>query len=217
MHFVIRADTLTISGAKIGAFVDGPGLDGPVNLPFSGRGIYLGPLEWLYATSYGSDTLVPGASETGAIIAPITLSADFGTNTISGCVGCNGYIRTGGVFNDPATGESYDGEGNDASALCLGTVPIRSDGTFQGRDLSFSGPGFTVRRTTGSRGGMFSRIPGGAGDPRLAAGTFAGDSTTTGGLHAVYVGTYYVTRQGNERQSPAGRGCGLSTLTEHLP
>ena len=189
--------TETISGIEVGVFVDGPELDGAANLPVRGSAAYQGPTEGLYAQQWGTDD--PGAAqgsvEIGGFAATIDLTADFGSNTISGCVGCTGMIETNGIFVDASTGAAYERAGISESVLRLGPASLNSDGSFRNREMSMSNPHFTVTQTTGSWGGKFSNVQDAAGDPRLVAGTYGGRAVTSGGTETVFVGAYYGLKQ----------------------
>ena len=158
---------------------------------------YQGPTEGLYAQQWGTDDpeTAPGNTSIGVSSGTIDLTANFGSNTISGCVGCTGTIELAGVFEDGRTGETYDGTGYSDSVLRLGPAAISSDGTFRNRQMSMTHPGFTIPSTTGSWGGKLSNMPDAAGDPRLVAGTYGGRATTSGGTESVFVGAYYANKR----------------------
>lgn len=170
---------------EFGAFVDGPELNinNPPSLPLIGTASYAGAAAGLYATEAGSD--IPGVSrgttEIGEFSGIATLTANFGTGSISGCVGCVGSIEL-----TPAGDYTYLTN----YRIHLGAAPInRAQGTFQSASVTLSNPDVTISRSSGAWGGQFSnRLS--AGDPRLIAGTFAGQASTPGGSRGVFVGAF---------------------------
>ena len=197
IHAIGDVDTLTITGIEVGAFVDGPELDGAANLPVRGSAAYQGPTEGLYAQQWGTDdpAVAQGSVEIGVYNATIDLTADFGANTISGCVGCTGSIETLGIFVDASTGAAYENPSISETVLRLGPASLNSDGSFRNRQMSMTNPYVTVTQTTGSWGGKFSNIQDADGDPRLVAGTYGGEAVTSGGTESVFVGAYYGLKQ----------------------
>ena len=188
---------LTITGAEVGAFVDGPELDGPTSVPVNGSATYRGPTEGLFAQIWGTDdpNATPGTSMIGGFNATIDLTADFAANTMSGCVGCTGVVEIAGIVEDGRTGESAYAEGYSNSVLRLGPASIASDGSFRNRQMSLTSSDFTITSTIGSWGGQLSNRSDGAGDPRLVAGTYGGRATTSGGTQTVFVGAYYANKR----------------------
>ena len=196
MHF--EGDILAgrVSGAEIGAFVDGPEFDGPASLPIRGTATYQGPTEGLYASEAGTDSAVPrGSLEIGGFAGIIDLTANFAANTISGCVGCTGDVETTGLFQDARTGEIYEFSDSSDVTLRLGPAPIASDGSFRNRAVRLSAPGYAFTTNSGSWGGEFSNTQDSAGDPRLVAGTYGGKAETAGGSGLVFVGAYYANKR----------------------
>ena len=197
LHATGNFNTATVTGIEIGAFVDGPELDTAATVPVSGSASYQGPTEGMYASRTGSDVagVSRGSIEIGGFNGVIDLTANFGTSTISGCVGCTGPVETYGIFTDAATGQTFDVEDSSDVILRFGPAPIGQDGSFRNRRVSATLPGFTVTSTTGSWGGKLSSTADAAGDPRLVAGTYGGRSTTSGGSEAVYVGAYHANKR----------------------
>ena len=197
LHARGNFSNLTITGAEVGAFVDGPELDGPISVPVSGSATYRGPTEGLFAQIWGTDdpNASPGTSMVGGFNATIDLTANFAANTISGCVGCTGTVEIAGIVEDGRTGESAYAEGYSNSVLRLGPASIASDGSFRNRKMSMSSSDFNITSTTGSWGGQFSNRADAGGDPRLAAGTYGGRAVTSGGTQTVFVGAYYANKR----------------------
>ena len=86
-----------VSVASVGAFVDGPEFSSAPTLPTSGTAEFRGRASGLYTYYYGPGgqeqfgELFPaaGSEESGIFAGVTTLTADFGRNTISGCIGCH--------------------------------------------------------------------------------------------------------------------------------
>ena len=199
MHYEGTPELEEITGAELGAFVDGPELSGQPTLPNLGTASYHGSAGGLFATEYGTDagtsamvgSVPAGSLAFGEFRSTIDLTADFTDMTISGCVGCGGNIQTEGFFIDGATGEGSDFAAESQSDVHLGPAPISEDGSFRNHEARLESPGFTVTHTTGAWGGQFSSIPGPSGNPRLVAGTFGGTALTSGGTKTGFIGSYY--------------------------
>ena len=185
IHFDGSVDPLRVDGAEMGAFVDGPELSGAPNLPVRGTASYRGEAGGFYGYAFASGT------EIGEFAADAELSADFSSNTISGCIGCNGGVTVWGV-RVSSTDQAYEFDDETVPVrLRLGQATFGSDGTFRNRNVSLERDDATVTSTTGSWGGRFSNIPDGTGDPRLAAGTAGAEWTETGGARGAFVGAWY--------------------------
>ena len=115
------------------------------------------------------------------------MSADFGSNTVSGCVGCTGSIELTGSGNDTSESDT---------TLRLGPADIGTDGSFSNREVTLVTPGVAYTANSGSWGGKFSNVPDSAGDPRLVAGTYGARAETAGGTGIAFVGTYYANKPG---------------------
>ncbi len=158
MHLKGRTDPLTITGTEIGAFVDGPEISSPPTLPRLGTATYRGRAGGAYV--YVS----PSFSEVGEFTADMRLTANFASNTLSGCMGC-GDLAISGVAED-ASGRSQPFLGVSVPVrLRLGAAPIASDGTFVSRNVTFERDDRTVTSSRGSWRGRFSNNPSGTGAP----------------------------------------------------
>ena len=176
-----------VTGAEMGAFVDGPEIRGTPNLPLSGTATYNGPAAGLYASRYGTDAAVPqGTHELGEFSGALSLIADFGTQNIAGTVD---NINLAYVLVTP-DGAVEVGEGSTAYRLNLGAASFGSTGTFTGSDITLTHPQLSIS-SSGSWGGRFSTTDDSAGNPRLVAGTLGGTGTTPGGTTASFVGAFY--------------------------
>ncbi len=191
----------SVTGVEVGAFVDGPELDisNPPTMPMQGTASYNGFAEGVYAGRYGSivpgQTLSEGSTETGVWSSTIGLAADFGTGTISGCIGCQAPVYVTGVYQDAATGEVGDfADVATAYRVHLGAASFDPNGTFRSQDVSMSLGGVPLSGG-GAWGGQFSNIPDGDGDPRLVAGTAGGEFTTPVGGEGAFISAYYGTTE----------------------
>ncbi|MDE0278383.1 MAG: hypothetical protein OYH76_24940 [Defluviicoccus sp.] len=185
MHFVGSVDPLRVDGAEIGAFVDGPELSGAPNLPVRGTASYRGEAGGFYGYASTAGT------EIGEFAADAEFSADFSSNTISGCLGCNGGATVSGVAVSSAGQAVEFADEIVPVRLRLGQAAFGSGGTFRNRDVTLERDDATVTSTTGSWGGRFSNIPDSAGDPRLAAGTAGAEWTEADGSQGAMVGAWY--------------------------
>ena len=179
LHYDFEGDVsgFSVIGTEIGAFVDGPELDGSASLPVDRTARYLESTQGFYVQNRDAE------ADIGGFTAVIELTADFGSNTVSGCVGCTGFIELSS-FVDDSIAESD-------SMLRLGPAPIGSAGGFRNHEVTLVTPGITYTENSGSWGGKFSNVPDAAGDPRLVAGTYGSKAATAGGDGITFVGTFY--------------------------
>ncbi len=185
LHLNGRTNPLMITGAEAGSFVDGPEISGSPTLPRLGTATYQGDAGGLYVYQSSRE------SEVGEFTGDMRLTANFVSNTISGCMGCRKLSVSGG-HTDHATGRLTAFSGVSVPArLRLGATPIASDGTFAGRNVTFERDDVAVTSSSGSWGGRFSNIPTGTGDPRLAAGTGAAEWTDVNGGQGAAVGAWF--------------------------
>ena len=163
---------------EAGAFVDGPelSLSNRPDMPIQGTASYSGFAGGLYATEDSQ------GAEIGEFEADMALTADFGSQTISGCAGCNG-------------GTWLDGWYQTDYRIRLGATPFDSNGVFSGTSVRVEHPQEVFVTNSGAWGGMFSNVPDANGDPRLVAGTLGGEVSTADGSRGVFVGAYYATSQ----------------------
>lgn len=196
MHATGDFSAERITGIEVGAFVDGPELDGSPSLPVSGSASYTGSAVGLYAYEYGSNhaNVPDGTIEVGAYEASATLTANFTANTISGCIGCVGAVYVTGVATAP-DGRTVGFEDVPSIArVRLGSASIGSNGTFRNRDVTVEALGRTVTTSSGSWGGKFSNIADGVGDPRLVAGTNGARWNESDGSEGVLTGGFVATK-----------------------
>ena len=178
-----------ITGVEIGAFIDGPEISRPANVPISGTATYNGIAAGLYGSRAGTD--VPGVQtgtfEMGEYDGAFRARADFGRGTVSASI-TNIYVEAVAITPD---GTVYDASGPSDSQLHFGSAPINSNGTFTGTSVTATDPRFSSLRAEGSWGGRFSTIDDATGDPRLLAGTHGGTVTTPGGTQVQFIGAHF--------------------------
>ena len=196
MHFSGDLLSLDITGGEIGTFVDGPELDlsAPPDMPISGTASYSGPANGIYAAQYGTDTVgPPGSTIIGEYFGTMDLTADFGANSIRGCVGCSGTAAYYGDYTDGSTGETYpyiDQEEVPTTRILFGDTPFDSNGTFTGTNVTIVDDAIPFTSSSGAWGGRFSNLPAANGDPRLVAGTGGGEAESAGGSSVIFIGNY---------------------------
>ena len=188
----LHADTETV---EIGAFIDGPEMDGdnPPTLPIAGTASYRGSSAGGYLALAGTDANYPvGSLEVGEFVGTATLSADFLAGTINGCVGCEDDIYLRGTVFNSATGLSDEFIGLPTDyEVNLGSVPFdRSDGRFDGENVTVTSPSVPITQSSGIWAGQFSNVPNDNGDPRLVGGAFGGLASTAGGTQALFIGAF---------------------------
>ncbi len=178
-----------VSAVEVGAFVDGPEISGPANVPLTGTATYNGIAAGLYGLEAASDVSgVPaGTVELGEYDGVFRARADFGRGTVSASI-TNIYVDAIAITPD---GTVYDASGSSASQLHFGAAPISSNGTFTGTSVTATDPRFSSLRAQGSWGGRFSTIDDASGDPRLLAGTHGGTVTTPGGTEVQFIGAHF--------------------------
>jgi hypothetical protein len=178
-----------VSGVEVGAFVDGPEISRPANVPLSGTASYTGIAAGLYGLEAGMG--VPGVQEgtveLGEYDGVFRARADFGSGTVSASV-TSIYVDAIAITPD---GTVYDASGVSPSQLHFGTASINSNGTFTGTSVTATDPRFLGLRVEGSWGGRFSTIDDATGDPRSLAGTHGGTVTVPGGTQVQFIGAHF--------------------------
>ena len=187
---------------SFGAYVSGDELEptNPPNLPVFGAARYDGPAVGVYGAEYGVDVqgVAPGSIEGGEFVSHATLSADFASGTISGCIGCAaGSTFLTGVFTDSRTGQQREFVSHPTNyQIHLGTTAFNRNGRgFSVGSVQVSSPDNRIRTSSGTWLGQFSNRPTATGEPRLVAGTFMGQGSTLGGSSAVFSGAFAAGKQ----------------------
>ena len=188
IYAILEPDTAELSGAEVGAFIDGPEFLGTASLPESGNATYKGFSAGYYTAEVGD----VGAFEKGTIVmgeywGSLVLTADFGAEAmnIHGSVGdiyVNGYAHTPSgpgleFFQQPVNGQ-----------MRLNSAKFLTDGNAIG---SVSIVGNNVLRSDGIWGVELSSVPDNFGNPRATAGTSSATYTTNGGSEIVLMGVLY--------------------------
>ena len=192
LHFTgnLWRTPVSVAGAEIGAFVDGPELDSSPTLPSLGIATYNGAAAGFFAARHGNEyagtILPPGTVGIGAYEGDLRLTADFGEGSISGKVDS---IEISGIYETPR-GALLELSGPSVSEIHLGATGF-TDGRFTGGvTVTSTDPRFVVVNSSGSWGGKFSAIDDSDSNPRLVAGTHGGKATTIGGSQSVFVGMF---------------------------
>ena len=181
-------DSGQVSGIEVGAFVDGPEISRPANMPVSGTATYNGIAAGLAFTTTGTDVPVPtGTYEALEYSGSFRAVADFGSGTISGTVSnIDGYGYQ--VYPDGSFAEGY---GATPLTLYYGPTPISANGTWSGTTFRAVDPRYTYVTQEGSWGGRFSTIDDRTGDPRLVGGTHGGRIVSSGGTESLFIGAHF--------------------------
>ena len=185
-----------VRGVEVGAFVDGPELDGIPSLPPAGTATYSGIADGVHAGEYGTDGIVDGVPQgsqlVGTYTGDLTLVADFGAGpSESGTIGGHiDNIEIDELVVTPSGDEIHVVETME-DRIELGAVPIDSDGSFSGRTVRLTHPDGGITSSEGAWGGKFSTIADGNGDPRLVAGTHGVNATFSGGSELTMIGVFY--------------------------
>ena len=193
LHVRGDAQAGAVTAVEVGAFVDGPEISGPANLPLSGTATYNGFAGGLAFTRTGNDAwlarngIPAGVYELFEYAGDFRAVADFGAGTIEASISnIDGY-----GWQEFPDGTLLEGEGSTPGTMYFGPTSINADGSWTGTALSFTDPRYTVSSVEGSWGGRFSNTADSAGEPRLASGTHGGRIVTTGGTESVFVGSHH--------------------------
>ena len=183
---------LDTQGAEIGAFIDGPEFAETIQVPVTGTATYHGRAAGVYVAQYGTESpqIPSGTLEQGEYTGRATLTADFGSNRISGRVDNIGLHGVLAVAPDGRT--AYEPDLTDADyAIILGAVPISQAGTFSGAGVTLTHPELEFTSSEGDWAGRFSNIDDNAGNPRAVAGTHRAYWGIAGGSEGVFAGAFY--------------------------
>ncbi len=181
--------------ATRGVFLDGPELDpaNPPGLPLAGTATYVGGMGGLYTYNYGrawgelAETV-----EITEFAGPVSLTADFDRNRLTGCLGCQEPIETApGRHLFPAV----PWQGPDPAALPADydvrfEASFGASGAFEDTAITVAHPERTVVSSAGTWQGQFSNMPDADGNPRRVVGStdvlFAEDD----GSHGRFTGIF---------------------------
>ena len=181
--------------ATRGVFLDGPELDpaDPPDLPVAGTASYAGTMGGLYTYNYGRawDELA-GSTEVTEFAGPVSLTADFERNRLTGCLGCEGPIETApGRHLFPAVPWGAD----DPAALPAGydvrfEASIGASGAFEDTAVTVSHPDRSVVSSAGTWRGQFSNRPDADGNPRRVVGSTDALFAEDDGSHGRFTGIF---------------------------
>lgn len=184
----LEPGTTGLSGAEVGAFIDGPELSGTASLPESGHATYKGFGAGYYTAEVGSD----GAFEEGSLVmgeywGSLILTADFGAAAmnIDGSVydiQVNGHVHTSSELGEDIPQMPINGQ------ILLNAATFSADGHATG-SVSIVGDG--IVRSDGVWGVELSSVPDDFDNPRAAAGTSSVIFTRENGAEAVMIGVLY--------------------------
>ena len=178
--------------AEIGTFIDGPEFADTIQVPVTGTATYNGRAGGIYLTRHGTDVpLIPsGTFQQGEYTGRVRLTADFGSNQISGRVDNIGLYNVLAVAPDGRTAYEPDLTDTDYEII-LGAAPISQTGTFSGQGVTLTHPQLQITSSEGDWAGRFSTIDDGSGNPRAVAGTHRASVTYAGGSEGVFAGAFY--------------------------
>ena len=172
---------------EFGVFVDGPGFrESPSSLPIAGTATYSGlAVGHFISRAAGEAVTNTGGGFTGGA----DLTADFGRDSIVGCVGCDRDLPLAVVSTDSFRGIRF--------RIHLPTATFGARGVFQSggvtissSDLSARGVG--VASQNGNWGGRFSRWTTSGGlEPRAVAAAFGASATWSDGGETIFVGALH--------------------------
>lgn len=182
---------LTYGNLEEYSIVDGPEFDqsAPPELPDTSTASYAGPAGGTYWYAPGA-TLHEGQFVLDGWEAMATLTADFGSGTLSGCVGCVGdFVTRTAVI--PASRGDVDAGISDYE-LHLVSHPWGADGTFDGGAVEVRHPSREIVDSVSSWGAFFSNRSDADGNPRLVGGFGGADfeevDGSVGGFFGSFVG-----------------------------
>ena len=181
--------------ATRGVFLDGPELDpvNPPDLPLTGTASYVGGMGGLYTYNYGRawGDLAESAEVT-EFVGPLSLTADFDRNRLTGCLGCQGPIETdpGRHLYPILTWRTPDPAASPADYDVHFETSFGASGTFEDTAVTVAHPGRAIVSSAGTWQGQFSNMPDVDGNPRRVVGStdvlFAEDD----GSHGRFTGIF---------------------------
>ena len=180
---------LTYQNLEEYSILDGPEFhaETPPELPVDGSASYVGP-------AGGTYWYVPGATlEQQYYVfdgweASVSLSADFETGTVSGCIGCTGdfVVRSALV---PASRGNVHFDISDFE-VHLEAHPYDGKMEFDGGAVQVHHPTRQITHAEGSWGGTFSSMPDSDGNPRLVGGFASGNFEENDDSYGNFFGSF---------------------------
>ena len=132
-----------------GAFIDWGDPDDRMPLPATGSATYVGEAQWLYHHESG------GWVEIGQGIGALNVTAGFGDNSLTLCIGCAAQSRIFGDARGP-DGTFYRYDDHPTDYRLEATATINSDGSFRTTNVTLTNPSHPITSFEGSVGGQFS-------------------------------------------------------------
>lgn len=181
--------------AARGVFLDGPELDpdGPPDLPLTGTASYVGGMGGLYTYNYGRAWgELAKSTEITEFTGPVSLTADFARNRLTGCLGCLEPIEVapGQHLYPVLSWRDPDPTASPAGYDVRFEAAIGANGAFEDTAITVTHADRTVVSSAGTWQGQFSNVPDADGSPRRVAGStdvlFAEDD----GSHGRFTGIF---------------------------
>ena len=184
-----------VESATRGVFLDGPELDParPPDLPLTGTATYVGGAGGLYTYQYGRNWgELAGSSEYTEFAGPISLTADFDRNRLTGCLGCVGPIGIdpGRHLYPIVTWRDPDPAALPADYDVHFEASFGANGAFEDTAITVEHPERTITASAGTWRGQFSNVPDVDGNPRRVVGStdvhFAEDDGSRGNFTGIF-------------------------------
>ena len=181
--------------ATRGVFLDGPELDpaNPPDLPLAGTASYVGGMGGLYTYNYGRAWgELAETAEVTEFVGPLSLTADFDRNRLTGCLGCQGPIETapGRHLYPILTWRTPDPAASPADYDVHFEASFGASGAFEDTAITVAHPDRAIVSSAGTWQGQFSSVPDADGNPRRVVGStdvlFAEDD----GSHGRFTGIF---------------------------
>ena len=181
--------------ATRGVFLDGPELNPaePPDLPLTGTASYVGGMGGLYTYNYGRAWgELAGSTEFTEFNGPVSLTADFDDNRLTGCLGCLAPIEIapGQHLYPILSWRDPDPASSPADYDLHFTASFNATGAFEDTTVSVAHPDRTIVSSAGTWQGQFSNVPDADGNPRRVVGStdvlFAEDD----GSHGRFTGIF---------------------------
>lgn len=166
---------------EFGVFVDGPEFSrSPSSLPIAGAASYQG----LVTGHFIGRAAGQSAADTGGISGGVDLIADFGRDSIMGCVGCDSDLPLSIVGAEAFEGTRF--------RIRLPAATFDSRGVFQSGGVTIENPDLGGSHQNGSWGGRFSSWTTSGGlEPRIVAAAFGASATWSDGGETIFVGAFH--------------------------
>lgn len=191
MHATGDLSSERITGMEIGAFIDGPELNGTASVPVSGTATYHGTAAGLGVQRMGTEGITAGIPQgtylLGEYRGDLELTARFDTGQVEGTID---QMYVSGIAEAP-NGDTEAFEGANPTVIYLHPLDIDGDGTFRGAGVTVTHPLYNIVESEGTWGGRFSTIDDRQGNPRIVAGTHGAATVSSGGTEVSFVGAFY--------------------------